>query len=252
MRTSCRASPAPSRACSTSSSGSGRTFHARCVASLSLAPPCALSSAPRADEAVELAHRPSPRPRPSRPRSRRASSRCTASARSCPPSRRTSPRPRPRPPPPPPPPLQPHPHPHPRPPTSRRFRTAPTPSACARWGPSWHASRARSSTTCCRARPASSSGCVASSRSLSFPLPLSFRAERAHALTLRTHRPPARAQALNDAQSPDLRRAALLALVSAHRSLGGPDAAARLEHLVGGLEDDQKSLLAYYAAKRGV
>ncbi|GAA5833823.1 hypothetical protein JCM9279_001634 [Rhodotorula babjevae] len=59
-------------------------------------------------------------------------------------------------------------------------------------------------------------------------------------------------RALNDPLSPDLRRAALLALVSAHRSLGGPDAAARLEELVGGLGDDQKSLLAYYAAKRGV
>ncbi|BGP48503.1 suppressor of tub2 mutation [Rhodotorula kratochvilovae] len=57
-------------------------------------------------------------------------------------------------------------------------------------------------------------------------------------------------RALNDPTAPDLRRAALLALVSAHCALQGD--AARLDALVGGLEGDQKSLLAYYAAKRGL
>ncbi|GAA6047364.1 hypothetical protein JCM3770_001267 [Rhodotorula araucariae] len=55
-------------------------------------------------------------------------------------------------------------------------------------------------------------------------------------------------RALNDPTAPDLRRAALLALVSAHAALEGD--AHRLDELVGCLEDDQKSLLAYYAAKR--
>ncbi|GAA5996810.1 uncharacterized protein JCM10292_003216 [Rhodotorula paludigena] len=65
-------------------------------------------------------------------------------------------------------------------------------------------------------------------------------------------------QALNDSTAPDLRRAALMALVSAQVALSaGDDAAAssaaaqsKLDALVGGLEKDQANLLAYYAAKR--
>lgn len=83
---------------------------------------------------------PSPQPKPSPRPLPRASSPCTASARSSPPSRRTSP------PAPPPPPVR---------------RTRRTRSACARWAASSNCCRERCSTTCCRARLTCSSGCVA-------------------------------------------------------------------------------------------
>lgn len=57
-------------------------------------------------------------------------------------------------------------------------------------------------------------------------------------------------QALNDAHSGDLRRAAITALVSADSVLRDEQ---RLTELIGGLPRDQANLLAYYCAKkRGV
>ncbi|GAA6029614.1 hypothetical protein NBRC10512_008143 [Rhodotorula toruloides] len=59
-------------------------------------------------------------------------------------------------------------------------------------------------------------------------------------------------RALNDAKSADLRRAAIMALVSAQVALdpsaSGQDG--KLAELIGGLEPDQQNLLAYYVAKR--
>ncbi|BGP32392.1 suppressor of tub2 mutation [Rhodotorula toruloides] len=59
-------------------------------------------------------------------------------------------------------------------------------------------------------------------------------------------------RALNDTKSADLRRAAVMALVSAQVALdpsaSGQDG--KLAELVGGLEPDQQNLLAYYVAKR--
>ncbi|BGP55697.1 suppressor of tub2 mutation [Rhodotorula sphaerocarpa] len=67
-------------------------------------------------------------------------------------------------------------------------------------------------------------------------------------------------QALNDADSGDLRRAAIMALVSAQTALAtsaaaageerDADAAHKLDELVGGLRPDQRNLVAYYWARR--
>lgn len=67
-------------------------------------------------------------------------------------------------------------------------------------------------------------------------------------------------RALDDADSGDLRRAAIMALVSAQSALASSaiaeddDAdgvsAQRLDELVGGLRPDQRSLIAYYIARK--
>lgn len=67
-------------------------------------------------------------------------------------------------------------------------------------------------------------------------------------------------RALGDADSGDLRRAAIMALVSAQTALASSAVASadevdglsaqRLDELVGGLRPDQRNLVAYYQARR--